>query len=296
MFEYVAFDSTEESVRQLKEKDKAKIIAGGQSLLTNMKLKCLAPSMLVDLRKISALHELRYVDRGLNIGAMVTYDKVAASKDVQRYYPALAEAIQLIGDPQVRNRGTIGGSVANNDPAADLPAVVLALEAKITIIGSDGARTVPADEFFIGPFKTVLLPDEIITSINFPVYPAGTGSAYKKIKNPASGFAICAIAALIELSANKTFHKCRLAVTGAADYAMRLKEVEVLLEGKEVTLDNIAFAARSVNKGGLNFVSDLHASAEYRAHLAQVLTERAIVSAVERAKNLPGKSNKGGNI
>jgi carbon-monoxide dehydrogenase medium subunit len=284
-FEYVAFNSIEESIKQLKENDKAKIIAGGQSLLTNMNLKYLTPSMLVDLRKISALHELRYVDGGLHIGAMVTYDKVAASKDVQLYYPALAEAVQLIGDSQVRNRGTIGGNLAYNNPASDLPAVVLALEAKFKIVGSYGTRTVSADEFFIGPFKTVLCPDEIITSINFPAYPAGTGSAYKKIKNSASGFAICGIAALVELSANKTVvNKCRLAVTGAADYAMRLKEVEILFEGKEATSENIAVAASSVNKVGLNFVADFYASAEYRSHLAQVLIERAIASAVERAR------------
>lgn len=288
-FDYAAFDSIEESVRQLKENENAKIIAGGQSILTNMKLQpllLLAASMLIDLRRISALHGLSWTEKnGLQIGAMTTYDEIAASQEVQGQYSALAEAVTLIGDHQVRNRGTIGGSLANNDPAADLPAVVLAFEAKITAVGSNGVRRkIPAEDFFKGPFKTALASDEIITSVNFPACPDAAGSAYEKVKNPASGFAICAIAALVELSSDKTVNKCRIAVTGAAESVKRLKKVEAALQGKEPTLDNIAAAASNVNTEGLSFSSDLHASAEYRAHLAQVLAERAIARAVERVK------------
>jgi carbon-monoxide dehydrogenase medium subunit len=283
-FDYVAPNNIEEAVAQLKHNENASILAGGLSLLTAMKLRRIAPTMLVDLRKISDLSGINHREAGgsLQIGAMTTYAEIAATEDVKEHYHALADAIDSIGDPQVRNRGTIGGSLSYNNPAADLTAVALVLEATINTIGPDGTRAIPVDEFIVGAFKTSLKPAEIITSVDFPTYVAGTGIAYEKFKNPASGFAICGVAAMIEKAPDGTVGKCRVAVTGATDYALRLRKVEAAMEGKELTQENLAAEGRVTNEG-LTFLSDFAASAEYRAHLTEVLVERTISCAATRA-------------
>lgn len=281
-FDYVAPESVEEAVTQLKQSGNANVMAGGLSLLPAMKFHRAAPSMLVDLRKISELRQIKY-GKNLQISAMTTYAEIAADKNIREHYHALTEAIDNIGDPQVRNRGTIGGSLAYNDPAADLPAAALALEATINVIGSDGTRAIPADEFLLGASKTSLKSDEIISAIDFPASSAESGSAYEKFKNPASGYAICGVAAVVTKASDGTIGKCRVAITGAADHAVRLQKVEAALQGKTLTADNLTAAAGQVGDEGLTFKTDVAASAQYRAHLAQVLIERAFTRAAERA-------------
>lgn len=284
-FDYIAPDSLQEAVQLLSQNAHASILAGGHSLMPDIKRRRTAPSMLIDLRNLQALRQLerRESDGVLQMGAMTTCADIAASEEVRNNYRALAEAVLSIGDPQVRNCSTIGGNLAYNDPAADLPAVALAFEATINTVGPGGPRAMLADALILGSFQTGLAPGEIITSVDFPAHVAGAGSAYEKFKHPASGYAVCGIAASVEPAANGTVSKCRVAVTGAASRATRLPAVEAVLEGQAPTADRIAAAAGRVAHEELTFVADLYASAEYRAHLTQVLVERAITRAVERA-------------
>jgi aerobic carbon-monoxide dehydrogenase medium subunit len=284
-FNYIAPDSLQEAVQLLSQNVGASILAGGQSLITDIKLRRMAPSLLVDLRKLQTLCGIggRESNGALRIGAMTTCAEIAASEEVRKNYHALAEAALSIGDPQVRNCSTIGGNLAYNHPAADLPAVALVFEATINIVGPDGTRAIPANELIAEPFKTRLAPSEIITSVDFPAHVARAGSAYEKFKHPASGYAICGIAAMVGPVANGAVGKCRVAITGAASRATRLRAVENALEGHEPTAGNIAAAAGRALGEELSFTTDLFASAAYRAHLTQVLIERAMTRAVERA-------------
>lgn len=279
-FDYMVPKSVAEAVQQLRANPKARVLAGGQSLLPAMKLRRVAPALLLDLGKIEELRQLKE-QKGAQVSAMVTYTAILADKRITERYQALAEALQSITDPQVRHCGTIGGSLAYNDPAGDLPAVALALEAVINTIGPDGARSLPADAFLTGEWTTALKPGELIVSVDFPESAAGTGSAYEKFKNPASGYAICGIAAKVTKASDGTVKTCRVAVTGAAESAVRLRKVEASLEGQKPTADRIAAAAKSIAAEKLTFGTDLAASAEYRAHLTQVLTERALARAVK---------------
>jgi carbon-monoxide dehydrogenase medium subunit len=256
-------------------------MAGGLSLVTEMKLHQTPPCLLVDLRQIKDLRGVRgtAADGSCQIGAMTTYAEMAACDEIKENYGVLAEAVSSIGDAQVRNRGTIGGNIAYNSPAADLPAAVLALGATISTVGPNKTRTIPGDEFFVGPFRTALEDGEIITSVGLAADQAGSGSAYEKFSNLTNGYAICGVAALVGADADGTVNRCRVAVTGVAERAVRLRRVETQLEGKGPTRENIAAAARQVSQEGLTYLSDFYASGEYRAHLAEVLIDRAVTRA-----------------
>jgi len=236
----------------------ARILAGGQSVLPAMRLGLLAPSALIDLAAIGELQGIRSDARVLTIGAMTTHAAVAASRDVQAKIPALAQLAQGIGDAQVRNRGTIGGSVANSDPAADYPAAVLALNATIRT----SARNIAADVFFTGLFETALKPGELIAAIDFPL-PAQ--AAYAKFPEPASRFA------LVGVFVAQTGGGVRVAVTGAGPRAFRVKALEDSL-ARSFTPQ--ACAGVRIEADALN--ADIHGSAEYRAHLIPVLARRAV--------------------
>jgi carbon-monoxide dehydrogenase medium subunit len=236
----------------------ARILAGGQSVLPSMRLGLLAPSALIDLAAIGELQGIRSDGRTLTIGAMTTHAAVAASKDVQAKLPALAQLALGIGDAQVRNRGTIGGSVANNDPAADYPAAVLALNATIRT----SARSIAADGFFTGLFSTALEPGELIGAIDFPL---GAKAAYAKFPQPASRFA------LVGVFVARAGNAVRVAVTGAAACAFRATALETAL-GKSFTPE----ACDGVRIDPASLSSDIHGSAEYRAHLIPVLARRAV--------------------
>ena len=282
-FEYSAPTSLAEAQGLLsKLGDDARVLAGGHSLIPMMKLRLAEPGHIIDLGRISGLSYVREQGGGLAIGAMTTYYQLETSSLVRDRYPALADAAAQVADLQVRNKGTIGGSLAHADPGADLPSVVLALEATITATGPGGQRSWDADGFFQGPFTTSLGSDEILSEISIPALPAHTGGAYKKFANKASHFAIVGVAAIVTL-AGSTCQRVRIGVTGAGATASRAGAAEAALEGKEATDDNIAQAAGQVGQG-IDFLGDIHASEEFRAHLVQVFARRALQEAVARAR------------
>jgi carbon-monoxide dehydrogenase medium subunit len=241
--------------------DDVKIVAGGQSLLASMKLGLAAPSALVDLGALADLRGITVANGTVTIGAMTTHATVAASAEVQKAIPALADLAGRIGDRQVRNRGTIGGSLANNDPAACYPAAVLGLGATV----HTDRRSIAADDFFVGLYETALQPGEVITSVSFPI-PAR--AAWQKFKQPASRFSIVGV--FVSQGPQGT----RVAVTGAGACVFRASDVEAALAG---SWSAAAAAAVTVSADGLN--SDLHGSADYRAALIPVLASRAVAAA-----------------
>jgi carbon-monoxide dehydrogenase medium subunit len=258
-FNYQAPASVADAARAAAGAD-AKLLAGGQSLLASMKLGLAAPETLIDLGQIAELKGIKVADGKVTIGAMTTHGAVAASADVRRAIPALAALAEEIGDRQVRNRGTIGGSLANNDPAADYPAAVLGLGATV----QTNQRTIDADSFFKGLYETALGEGEIITAVSFPV---PEKAAYVKFRQPASRFA------LVGVFVSKGTQGVRVAVTGAAASVFRVKALEDKLAA---SWSPAACEGVKLPSTGLN--SDLHGSAEYRAALVPVLASRAVAA------------------
>ena len=263
-FEYHRPSSTKEAVGLASQKSEGRFLAGGQSLVQAMKLRLSAPSDLIDLGTIKDLAGIKASGSAIEIGAMTRHADVAGSKDVQKTIPALAALAGIIGDRQVRHMGTIGGSLANSDPAADYPAAVLGLGATITT----NKRKIEADKYFKGLFETALEEGELITSVSFPV---PKRAAYMKFKNPASRFALVGV-----FVADFGGGKVRVAVTGAGACAFRQAEMEKAL-GAKFAPD--AVANIKVKQDGLN--NDLHASPEYRAHLITVMAKRAVEAALK---------------
>jgi len=260
-FEYQRPQSVADAAKAVAGKDDAKLLAGGMTLIPTLKQRLAKPTDLVDLGRIAELKGIKRDGNAVVIGAMTRHVDVATSDVVKTAIPALAHLAEGIGDPQVRNRGTIGGSIANNDPAADYPAAVLALNA--TVITNK--RRIAADDFFKGMFETALAPDEIVTAVSFPV-PEKAG--YAKFPNPASRYAVVGVLVA------RTGGSARVAVTGAGAVVFRQKEMEAAL-GKSWSADAVAAIKQSA--AGLN--SDIHASAEYRAHLVTVMAKRAVAAA-----------------
>jgi len=262
----------------------AKVLAGGQSLLAMMKLRLAAPAHLVDISRIAALRRIRVRDGRLRIGALATHWMIESAPAVRRAAPVLAETASMIGDLQVRNLGTIGGSLAHADPASDYPAAMLALDAEFALQGGDGVRTVAAPEFFQGVMATALRSDELLIEVGVPVPPARFGAAYQKMPNPASGFALAGVAAAIGLDGDGLVAHVRVGITGVAAAAYRAHRVEQAITGREPTDDLLAEASAAATDG-IDANADLHASAAYRQHLARVLTRRALVLARDRAQS-----------
>lgn len=288
-FDYAAPASLDEAVALLeKNGPSAQVLAGGHDLLPKMKLRQLSPGVLVDLRQIPGLRQIeqRSGPDGvpyLYLGAMVTCAELAAHAVVQANARVLIEAAKSIGDVQVRNVATLGGNLACGDPAADLAAAALAIGLVVHTIGPHGSRAIGADEFFVGPNQTALSAGEIIKEVSLPLAPARSGSAYEKIKHPASGYPLCGVAAVVTLSDRETVASCRVGLTGAATHPVRLREVENALTGAGPTPREINSVAQLAD-AGLTFISDLGASSDYRANLARVLTKRALTRAVDQAE------------
>ncbi len=261
----------------------AKVLAGGQSLLAMMKLRLAAPAHLVDISRIVALRRIRVRDGRLRIGALATHWMIESAPAVRRAAPVLAETASIIGDLQVRNLGTIGGSLAHADPAADYPATVLALDAELTLHGRNGGRTVPARAFFQGLMTTAIRSDELLVDIGVPVSPARSGAAYLKMPNPASGFALAGVAAVVILDGDGHCADARVGITGVASVPYRAQPVEQAIVGHELTDELLARASEAAGNG-VDANSDLHAGAAYRLHLARVLTRRALALARDRAQ------------
>ena len=281
-FDYVAPETLEEAVRLLAENaDEAKLLAGGHSLIPAMKLRLAMPRLLVDIGRIRDLSYVTRENGTVRIGAMTTHHAIESSELLREACPLLPECASQIGDLQVRNRGTIGGSVAHADPAADWPAAILALGAEIVAVGPGGERVVAADDFFVEMMTTALEPAEILREIRVPVRAERTGHAYLKVRQPASGFAVVGVAAAVTRAADGTCEAARVAVTGVASKAYRATGVEGALAGK--ALDGAMEAAAALADDGVDANGDLYASEEYRRHLARVYTRRALETAASRA-------------
>jgi carbon-monoxide dehydrogenase medium subunit len=266
----------QEAVALLSSNPDAKLLAGGHSLIPAMKLRLSAPAAIVDLGGVSGLNTIS-TGNGATIGALTTYRQLLDNADLKGPFPIIAETANVVGDPHVRNRGTLGGSLAHSDPAADFTAVMLALNASVTAIGSGGERTIAVDDLFVDLFTTSLEADEIITSISIPAASAGTGQAYEKHAHPASGYAVVGVAAVLTVSGG-TIQSARVAVTGAPSKATRAAATEAALTGKPANAETIAAAAAQA-ADGLDLNGDTYASAEYRGHLVKVLAKRAITRA-----------------
>ena len=279
-FDYSAPATLQEALGLLASGE-AKVLAGGMSLIPLMKLRLAAPARLVDISRVPGLNEISEQGGVLRIGALATHYQIESSPLVRSRCPLLAEAASAIGDVQVRNMGTIGGSVAHADPAADYPAALQALEAKVEIASASGQRILEIGALFQDLFTTSLEPGELITAVQVPVEAAGTGVSYQKMLQPASGFAIVGAAVRIRKSGGKV-SMTRVGITGLASTSFRAVNVEKLLEGASGAKAEIDKAV-AVLAEGVVANADIHASAAYRAHVAKVYTARAIAQALSRA-------------
>ena len=285
-FDYHAPATLRDAVSLLNDNADAKVLAGGHSLIPMMKLRLSEPSVVIDLGRVDGLSYVNESGGALAIGAMTSYYDIINSDAVQQNAPVLAEAAGEVADPQVRNMGTIGGSLAHSDPAADLPAVMLALDAEVVAssrgaLGRVSTRTISADDFFVDLFTTALEPNEILTEIRIPAQSANSGAAYAKMANKASHFAIVGVAASVTVE-DGSVTAARIGVTGSGSSASRASDSEARLVGSAGDVNAIRSAAgRAAN--GIELNEDIHASAEYREHLTKVFALRAITAAVERA-------------
>ncbi|HUY25847.1 MAG TPA: xanthine dehydrogenase family protein subunit M [Candidatus Binataceae bacterium] len=281
-FDYHRAASVKDALRMLSEYgEDGKLLAGGHSLIPIMKLRLAQPAHLIDLSGVRELAEIRDESGKIVVGAMATHRAVESSALVRAKLGLLAQCAAMIGDIQVRNRGTIGGSIAHADPAADYPAAVLALEGEITIEGAAGRRVVKAADFFLDLMTTAVRPGEIVTQLAFAPIPPGRGFAYLKHRQPASGFATVGVAAVIAIAKNATCESARVGITGLGPKPFRAKAVESALAGNPPAQATAAAAARAAD--GIDALADIHASAEFRAELARVYTRRALEAAMARA-------------
>ncbi len=283
-FEYHVPKKLEDALRLLERHgDEAKVLAGGHSLLPLMKLRLAAPRYVIDIGHLRALNYIRADNGRISIGALTTHSAIETSDLLKARCPVLSEAAAEIGDVQVRNRGTIGGSLAHADPAADYPAVILALDAEMVIASSSGLRTVPAQDFFVDMLTTQVRPGEILTEIRVPILPARTGASYRKLHQVASGFALVGVAARVTVDRGGKCEAVAVGVTGVGPKAYRAEAVERVLRRKKTNPKLLAEAARHAAHG-VEVLSDLHASAEYRREMAAVFTRRALECALARAQ------------
>ena len=278
-FTYDRPATLDEALGLLSGRADVKVLAGGQSLLPLLKLRLASASSLIDIGRIRELHGIRSTaDGGIAIGALTTYRELEGSA-VARAHRVLAEALPRIADIQVRNRGTIGGSVAHADPASDLPAVLLALGATFVVRSKSGERRFAATEFFQGAFQTALADGELLTEIVIGPSPAGSGSAYRKLSQPASGYSIVGVAAVIG-RAGGAIASAGIAITGVGDVAYRASAVEAALIGSDGSAAAIAAAAAHATDGQ-TVAADIHADSAYRGQMATVYVRRAIEGALE---------------
>jgi aerobic carbon-monoxide dehydrogenase medium subunit len=286
-FEYHRAATTEEAIGLLtRYGEDAKLLAGGHSLLPLLKLRFAQPKHLIDVGRIPGLSGIQQIGNAIVIGATTTHADLARSPVIRAALPVLSEAANQIGDPQVRNVGTIGGSLAHADPSADLPAVMLALDATISARGPRGERTIPVSEFFVDLLTTALAPDEVLTSVRLAIPPDAAGSAYEKYPHPASRYAVVGVAAVVGVTRERVSY-VRVAVTGVGTKAVRAKGVEEMLMGKAPDAATCEAAATRVTDG-IDLRSDLQGSEEYKASLAHTYTRRALMRAAAGHKGGAG--------
>jgi carbon-monoxide dehydrogenase medium subunit len=282
-FEYVAVASTEEAVAQLAAHgDDARILAGGQSLMPILNMRLATPGRLVDLNRVAALSYIVERAGGVAIGAMTRQRTAERSALVATAVPLIAEALPWVGHSAIRNRGTIGGSLAHADPAAELPAVAVCLNARLTVRGPAGERTLAARDFFRGYLTTALAPTELLTEVWFPSALPGSGAAWIEFARRHGDYALVGVAAVVTLEGS-TVRQAALAVIGVDGVPVRVMDAERLLIGGPLSAESMAAAAESVRRT-LEPHDDIHATAAYRRHLAGILTVRALTRAGERAR------------
>ena len=278
-FDYEAPQTLDQAIALLAQHpDDAKLLAGGHSLIPAMKLRLAQPQLLIDIGRIADLAYIREEADQIRIGAMTTHYAIESSERLQKLCPLLPECAAQIGDVQVRNKGTIGGSVAHSDPAGDWPAAIIALRAQMVVAGSAGERVIDADDFFVDMLTTALEPSEILREIRIAAPQGRVVQAYQKVRHPASGFAVVGVAVNLQLAADGTCESAGVGVTGVGSKAYRATAVEAALSGKPLTEQTIAEAAAHATDG-IDANSDLYASEDYRRHLAEVHTRRALARA-----------------
>jgi aerobic carbon-monoxide dehydrogenase medium subunit len=279
-FEYFSPASLEEALALLStHHDDAKLLAGGQSLISIMKLRLANPRYLIDLGRIGDLNYLRNDGDKISIGALTTYAQIKGSEPLKTRCPLLPQTASVVGDVQVRNRGTLGGSLAHADPHGDMPAAALALEAELKAVGPNGSRWIKADDFFVTLFTTALAPDEILTEIRVPVLD-GEKSVYLKAARRPSDFAMVGVAVRLKVGADQTCEKICIGVTGVTDRPYRAAGVEKALRGKKLAPKIIEEAAAEVTDG-IDVIEDINASKGFRSDLARLYTARALQSALQ---------------
>lgn len=282
-FKYVAPDTLEEAVQVLAQyRSDAKILAGGQSLMPLLNMRLARPAVLVDVNRIAALDYIRQADGGVAIGAITRQRRLEDTAVVAERLPLLKDVVQWISHPQIRNRGTVVGSIAHGDPSAELPAAAVALDAQMTAVGPKGARTLTADALYLGYLATALQPDEFLTEVRFPSLPAGTGWSVQEVARRHGDFALVGVIALLSLSGEQ-IGQARLTYFGVGGRPVRFLEVENLLSGRrpcgKLFAEAAAEASTRLQPGG-----DLHASAEFRRAVAGVLTRRVLNQALSSAQ------------
>ncbi|TAH20119.1 MAG: xanthine dehydrogenase family protein subunit M [Cytophagales bacterium] len=271
-FDYIKAKSIDEAISLLKDGD-AKLLAGGHSLIPAMKLRLNRPTKLIDISRIAEMKGIKQEDGELVIGAMTTHYEIMTNDLIKKHLPILSQAAELIGDVQVRNKGTLGGSLAHADPSADWPASMLVTDAVIVVAGAKGKRAIKAGDFFTGFFMTALEEGEIVTQIRIPLPSANTKSAYVKFMQPASRFAIVGCAVVV--TGNGSIDDIKVAFTGVSESAFRDTAVENALKGKKADTETIKNAADQAAEG-VSILSDHFAGEEYRKHLAKVYAKRAL--------------------
>lgn len=285
-FEYLAPDSLAAALEiKAEHGDDAKALAGGQSLIPAMNFRVAQPTLLIDLNKIEEMRYLRQEGGELRIGAMTTQNEVERSALVEGANPLLHETIPFIAHPQIRNRGTIGGCLAHADPAAELPVVALALDARLRAQSTSGERWITAQDFFLGLFTTSLNPDELLVEIAFPQFPQNTGWCFSEVSRRKGDYAMAGVAALVTLDNDLQCEHSRLVYLNVGDGPIDAKDAAGLLKGQPITPKTIQAAADKAADDEIMPFGNVHASPEYQRHLTRVLTKRALSEAHARAKS-----------
>ena len=275
-FDYEVAESVDHAIALLGEREDAKLLAGGHSLLPAMKLRLARPAVLVDVGRLDDLSYVRESNGQIAIGALTRHKDVASEALLHEHCPIVSHTAGQVGDPQVRHRGTIGGSLAHGDPASDLPTVILALDSELVVRGSAGERTVRASEFFTGVFQTAVAPDEMLVEVRVPKLGPSTGWSYTKMARRAQDWATVAVAAVVEHS-NGSIEKASIGLTNMGGTPLRATMAEAAIAGGASIDDASALASEGTEPS-----SDLAASADFRLHLARVLARRALEEAAAR--------------
>jgi carbon-monoxide dehydrogenase medium subunit len=280
-FEYASPSSLEEAIALLANNDGAKVLAGGQSLLPVMAFRLAYPSLLVDLRHIQGLDQITISEDGVRLGSKVRWCDIEANRDLRAAHPLVCEMIAHVAHFQIRNRGTVGGSLAHADPSAEMPGLAVVSDCDIVVRGSGGERIIAASDFFAGALETALAREEIIVEVRFPPWKPGRRWAFQEFARRRGDFAIVGVAAFFDLDAEERIVDAHVGVIGAADTPRRLPEVEQCLNGRMMTEDVIAQAKEAAQSAIKEPLQDIHAAADYRIALLGTLTARVLQSAME---------------